>query len=156
MNWIKAADAQKLTGLTRNQLREWTGRRALILADVPPKASGSDALFSWQTILTLRLAAVMREEFRMELKTHRTLFRQIRDALIDTPILSLRGKCIAIYGGKNLGGENWNLVDRTERLNETDNVFLFSLDPHLDALAIGFEIREPTAQLLLFPATAVG
>jgi hypothetical protein len=42
--------------MTADQLREWTVRRGLIQPDEPAPKRGSEAKFSWQTLLVLRLA----------------------------------------------------------------------------------------------------
>lgn len=57
---IKSRDVLTLTGLSADQLREWTVRRRLIQPDFPAARQGQQALFGWQTVLLLRLAVVMR------------------------------------------------------------------------------------------------
>ncbi|MCF5097152.1 MerR family transcriptional regulator, partial [Pseudomonas gessardii] len=74
MRLIKAAAVQALTGLTSDQLREWTSRRHLIVPDEKPSGPGSRALYSWQTVLLLRLAVVLREKFHVELTSQKNLF----------------------------------------------------------------------------------
>src|SRR5690242_4809660 len=47
MRFVKTPAAVQLTGLSTVTLREWTSRRALIPADLPPKGKGSPAGFTW-------------------------------------------------------------------------------------------------------------
>jgi hypothetical protein len=68
MRLVPTRDAIRLTGLSAPKLREWTSRRALIPADIPPKNQGSPAQYSWQTILLLRLAVTLRDRFHMSCK----------------------------------------------------------------------------------------
>jgi hypothetical protein len=48
---IGSRDVLKLTGLSADQLREWTVRRGLIHADIPASRQGQQAQFGWQTVL---------------------------------------------------------------------------------------------------------
>ena len=81
MRLVPTRQALQLTGLTPAKLREWTGRRALIPADVPPKSQGSSAQYSWQTILVLRLALTLKDKFCLELQAHRGLFTCLHRSL---------------------------------------------------------------------------
>src|ERR1700731_232831 len=67
---IKSREVLALTGLSADQLREWTVRRALVQSDVPARKRGSEAKFSWQTVLLLRLVVVLRTRFHVELQAH--------------------------------------------------------------------------------------
>lgn len=61
--WVRlvgSRDVLNLTGLSGDQLREWTVRRGLISPDVPASRQGQQAQFGWQTVLLLRLAVVLR------------------------------------------------------------------------------------------------
>ena len=60
---FQSADALEVTGLTRSQLREWTGRRNLISPDVGPDGPGRHALYTWQSLLVLRLLLVLHNDF---------------------------------------------------------------------------------------------
>ena len=77
MSFVPTRQATKLTGLSTAKLRKRTSRRALIPADVPPKARGSPAWYSWQTVLLLRLTVTFRERFRIELQARRGLFENL-------------------------------------------------------------------------------
>lgn len=77
MQLVTTRDATRLTGLSTEQLREWTSRRALIPPDVGPKGHGSPARYCWQTILLLRLAVTLRDRFKLELQAHRDLFSEL-------------------------------------------------------------------------------
>src|SRR5260370_37543216 len=94
---IRSREVLRLTGLTAHQLREWTVRRALIQPDVPSQKRGSDAKFSWQTVLLLRLAVVLRTHFHIELQAHRELLMTARKLLGGVSFPALWGTTLAIY-----------------------------------------------------------
>ncbi|TCR80894.1 hypothetical protein [Rhizobium sp. BK376] len=152
MKFVTTPDATLLTGLSTATLREWTSRRALIPADVPPKGKGSPAGFTWQTILLLRIAASLRDRFHLELQFHQSLFMSLKAGLRRTSFIALRGKTLALHGG-----DRWSLVEDGSTPPPGDAV-LITLQPHLEALAVGFSLPSPTnpaGQLELFPARAI-
>lgn len=152
MHLITTRDATRLTGLSTEQLREWTSRRALIPPDVKPKGHGSPARYSWQTILLLRLAVVLRDRFKMELQAHRDLFAELGAGLARTSFLSLWGKSLVLYGGAN-----WGMVDSHDEGAAIDDCIVLRLDPHLQQLSDSFALPKPAAigQFQLFPALGV-
>ena len=153
MRLVPTREAIRLTGLSGPKLREWTSRRALIPADIPPKSQGSSAQYSWQTILLLRLAAELRSRFHLELQVHRSLFASLRRSFHGKSFVVLWGKTLALYGG-----EHWSLINAEERSDAAEDALLIRLDPHLGILAAGFELPHPSGasrQLDLFPALAV-
>lgn len=152
MRLVTTREASSLTGLSTDQLREWTIRRAIIPADIRPKGHGSPARYTWQTVLLLRIAATLRERFRVELQTHSELFASLGRNLHGTSFPGLWGKSLAIHGR-----HRWRLLERDERVTVEDAIVL-SLDPHLEVLSVGFALPQPSAvpgQLQLFPAQAV-
>jgi hypothetical protein len=152
MQLVTTRDATRLTGLSTEQLREWTSRRALILPDVKPKGHGSPAHYSWQTILLLRLAVVLRDRFKLELHAHRDLFAELGAGLARTSFLSLWGKSLALYGGAK-----WAMVDPRDEGLAIDDCIVLRLDPHLQQLSDSFSLPKPAApgQFQLFPALGV-
>lgn len=152
MQLVTTRDATRLTGLSTEQLREWTSRRALILPDVKPKGHGSPARYSWQTILLLRLAVVLRDRFKLELHAHRDLFAELGAGLACTSFLSLWGKSLALYGGAQ-----WSVIDPHDEGVAIDDCIVLRLDPHLQQLSDSFSLPKPTApgQFQLFPALGV-
>lgn len=151
MTYLATADVCRLTGLSTEKLREWTSRRSLIPADVPSKQQGSPARYSWPTVLVLRLAVVMREQFNVELKANSGLFAGLRKELACRPFLTLHNHSLAL-----LGRGNWALVADNE-VSRAD-VLLIRLDPHLAAIAVGFPQRELARagqQRDLFPLASV-
>ena len=152
MNLVTTRDAIRLTGLSTDQLREWTSRRALIPADVKPKGHGSPARYSWQTILLLRLAVTLRDRFKLELQGHRGLFSSLGDGLRSVSFLSLWGRSLALHGGNA-----WSMLESVELPGAHDDLIVLRLDPHLQVLSVGFSLPQPAAltQFQLFPATGV-
>lgn len=145
--------AVKLTGLSAEQLREWTIRRALIPADVKPKGHGSPAQYTWQSILLLRLALILRDRFKLELQAHRAQFADLRHNLGQMAFHSLWGKSLAIYGN-----QLWNLLQPEDLASTMDDCILLRLDSHLEKLVEPFSLVHPIApeQYELFAATGVG
>ena len=152
MRLVTTRVATGLTGLSTEQLREWTSRRALIPPDVKPKGRGSPARYSWQTILLLRLAVALRDRFRLELQAHRDLFADISAGLRSVPFSSLWGKSLALHGGRV-----WSLFEHGALTSETSDLVVLRLDSHLEVLSAGFSFVWPTSpeQLHLFPALRV-
>lgn len=152
MHLVTTRDATRLTGLSTEQLREWTSRRALILPDVKPRGHGSPARYSWQTILLLRLAVVLRDRFKLELHAHRDLFIELGAGLAGTSFLSLWGKSLALYGGAR-----WGVIDPRDESSPIDDSIILRLDPHLQLLSENFSLPKPLApsQLQLFHAIGV-
>lgn len=153
MRYVTTPDATTLTGLSTATLREWTSRRALIPADVPPKGKGSPAKFTWQTILLLRIAVTLRDRFHLELQPHRGLFASLKDGLRRTSFIALWGKTLSLQGG-----DVWTLVEGVDGAQLNDDALIVRLDPHLETLSIGFSLPRPMpspGQLELFPARSV-
>lgn len=150
---VTTGGAVKLTGLSTEQLREWTIRRALIPADIKPKGHGSPARYSWQTILLLRLALVFRDRFKLELHAHRELFANLGHSLTQMPFRSLWGKSLAVQGE-----DRWSLLEPEELASTTDDCLLLRLDSHLEILAAAFSLGHPASseQYQLFTRTESG
>lgn len=150
MSLVTASKVQELTGLSADQLREWTHRRELIKPDEQPHGPGSRARYSWQTVLLLRLAVVLKETFHIELQAQRDLFQHLANSLAKKSFPALRGSALVIQAG--IGHE---IITSTEiRLVHKDSLIVW-LDPHLDVLSAGFGLADTTAQLPLFAAMAV-
>ncbi|MGP4670073.1 hypothetical protein [Agrobacterium pusense] len=150
MRLAKSRDVLRLTGLTSDQLREWTVRRALIVPDVPAQKRGSEAQFSWQTVLLLRLAVVLRSRFHVELQAHRDLLAAVRNYLNGRSFPSLWGFTLAVSDDGRC-----QLLGPTELAPLELDLILLRLDPHLQALSEGFEQVALNDQLPLFSAISV-
>jgi len=147
---IKSRDVLTLTGLSADQLREWTVRRRLIQPDVPAARQGQQAQFGWQTVLLLRLAVVMRTRFHVELQVHRALLERARQLLANRSFPSLWGTRLAIFGL-----EDCALIGPGEAVLSDSDAIVLHLNAHLEALSHGFGVVEPIAQLPLFPAVGI-
>lgn len=147
---VTASEVQKLTGLTADQLREWTNRRGLIKPDMQPNGSGSRALYGWQTVLLLRLAVVFKKNFHIELQAQRDLFSSLAGRLAKMPFHALHGSALIL---KTQSHFDITLLSKLSTI-ETD-CLIVRLDPHLDALSTDFGLIESTKQLPLFVAMAV-
>jgi len=150
MRLVTASDVQKLTGLTSDQLREWTVRRGLIEPDARPNGPGTRARFSWQTILLLRVAVVLKDHFHVELQAHRSTFAALSRRLSHASFPSLRGTAIVLKAS----GDAELLAADDLRALEGDFLTI-GLDDHLEALSSGFGLAEPVRQLSLFPVRVV-
>lgn len=151
MRLVKSRDVPALTGLTADQLREWTVRRGLIQPDEPAQKRGSEAKFSWQTVLVLRLAMVLRTRFYVELQAHRDLLAAARRLLDGVSFPGLWGATLAIYGLTRCE----LLMPRAPLPAADEDAILLRLNRHLEALSQGFGLPEPLAQLPLFPAVGL-
>ena len=150
MRLVQASDVYVLTGLTGDQLREWTVRRGLIEPDTKPSGPGTRARFSWQTVLLLRIAVVLKDRFHVELQAQKTLFANLSRRLAGTSFPALRGTVVILRDGGDTE------ILSVDNLSEVPGDFLsIRLDPHLDILSTGFGLLEPLRQLPLFPARAV-
>lgn len=150
MRLIGSRQVLQLAELSADQLREWTVRRALIQPDVPAQNRGSEAKFSWQTVLLLRLAVVLRTRFHVELQAHRDVLVAARELLDGASFPGLWGTTLAIYDLRRCE----LLASRTPTPDEEDAILL-RLNRHLDVLSLGFGLPDPVAQLPLFPAVPI-
>ena len=116
-------------------------------ADVRPKKKGSPAKFSWQTILILRIAVLLRDRFNLELEAHKASFASLKKELRTKSFIALWGQRLAL----NSDG-SWMLVEADIASLEED-VLLIRLDPHLQVLRDGFALPDAagtSGQLDLF------
>lgn len=151
MRLVPTPVASQLTGLSTDKLREWTSRRALIPADQRAKRKGSPARFSWQTILVLRVAVLLRDQFSLELQAHKTAFTELRKMLRLQSFIALWGKRLSLGPGRT-----WSFMDSADTVPETDTL-LIALDPHLAVLRDGFALPSANVerQLDLFSLPGV-
>lgn len=149
---IPAGRVQTLTGLTANQLREWSHRRDLVPPDIEAGGPGRPALYSWQTVLLLRIAVVLRERFKIELQAHKDLLHALHDLLSGVPFPALRGCVLALRAMEH--GELLSEGIVRVGVNEPDTLFLH-LDPHLDVLEVEFAPQDQSGQLPLFRAVRI-
>ncbi|WP_084658467.1 hypothetical protein [Pseudooceanicola batsensis] len=150
MRLVPTPVACELTGLSTEKLREWTSRRALVSVDVRPRCKGAPAKFGWQTILVLRIAVLLREQFSMELQTHKASFALLREELRNRSFISLWGQRLGLASDGN-----WTFLESNETVCGAD-VLLMELDRHLAILRDGFALPDANhAQMDLFslPAT---
>lgn len=152
----KAAEVQALTGLSADQLREWTIRRAIIAPDVVPRGSGTRALYAWQTVLVLRLAVVLRDSFGIELASRANQLRELRRRLTGIAFHALWGGSVALAAGTKVHLVRPAAGEAAQSWPDSD-LLILRLDPHLYVLSRGFGLDRPEAsrQLALFPAVAV-
>jgi len=151
LRFVSTPIASQLTGLSTDKLREWTSRRALIPADQRPKRKGSPAKFSWQTILVLRVAVLLRNEFSLELQAHKAAFAELRRLLRSQSFIALWGKRLALGPGRT-----WVFLDAADAVPVTDALTII-LDPHLAVLRDGFALPSASEdrQLDLFSLPSI-
>jgi hypothetical protein len=150
MRLFQSADVLELTGLTRSQLREWTSRdrRNLVPADVEPEGPGRHALYTWQTILVLRLLKALHADFSVEVGAWAPAMNHLRQQLEGVPFPSL-WRSIVHFRSR----EQAQLVIPPLGGNISGGV-LVALDPHLLVIATKLSLPPPD-QFPLFPAVAV-
>lgn len=145
-----SGEVQRLTGLSPDQLREWSNRRGLIKPDVQANGPGHKARYSWQTVLLLRLAMVLKTTFHVELQAQRELFARLAQQLKNRPFHSLRGLALIVQTTSL-----HEIVNLSKFCALDTDVLIIRLDPHLDALSAEFGLAEPTAQFPLFAVVAM-
>lgn len=153
MRYATTALVSSLTGLSTTQLREWTNRRALVPADVPPAGKGSQAKFTWQTVLIIFIAMTLKSRFHLELHAHRVLFSELSRALRQASFVALWNKKLMVAAQGR-----WALVDASDTVDDENDALYIQLNPHLEKLANGFALPALTStpgQFDLFPARAV-
>ncbi|ATB27445.1 MerR family transcriptional regulator [Melittangium boletus] len=151
MRLLRSREVQALTGLSADQLREWTGRRGLVAPDVPPRGKGTQARFSWQTVLVLRLAVVLKQEFHVELKAQRELFAGLQRELAGRSFPTLWPKSVVLHGPGR-----WELLDVEDiKIGSNKGCIVLPFASHLEALSVGFGLPDPMQQLPLFAAVKV-
>lgn len=150
MKLIPARDVLRLTGLTADQLREWTSRRGLIPADTKPNGPGSRALFSWQTVLALRVAIALKERLHVELKAHQGSLASFIQHVRGTSFPALRGRLLLIGADGSV-----RLAPASAATPGGFDGIVLHLDPHLEVLASSFDVVDVIHQLPLFPAVVV-
>lgn len=147
MKLLQAADATRLSGLSMHQLREWCIRRRLVLADVEPAGPGRHALYSWRTILVLRVLRELSEKFSVEIGQWGNGCQALQEALARVSFPSLWGVVVQFSDCKSV------------RLCEPDGPLQLGiqipLDPHLEVIASGLELPTPPQQPSLFSAMVV-
>ncbi|WP_425909817.1 MerR family transcriptional regulator [Nitrobacter sp. TKz-YC02] len=145
---IGSREVQALTGLSADQLREWTGRRGLIRPDRPAQGKGTQARFSWQTVLVLRLALVMKQDFHIELHPHRESFSELQKLFHGKAFPGLWDRVVLLRERAQLA-----IAKPSEMTFPADEtVIVMPLAPHLRALMTGFGVPMPTQQMPLFRA----
>jgi hypothetical protein len=131
MQLVQAADASRLAGLTSHQLREWCSRRAILLPDTPGGGRGRHALFSWQTVLTLRLLRELHERFGTEVGAWNEALEECRTLLKGRPFLTL-WSTYAVFPDCHHAQLETDLA-----LHE-GALLVLPLEPHLQAIAGDF------------------
>jgi hypothetical protein len=148
---VRSGEVQVLTGLSADQLREWTGRRGLVSPDVRPRGKGTQARFSWQTVLVLRLAVLLKQTFHVELQAQREFFAWLQRELAGRSFPSLWRMAVVLHAPGQ-----WELSEVEGVKLRTDEGFMaLPLAPHLRTLSVEFGLPEPVQQLPLFAAVKV-
>ena len=148
MSLVQASEASRLSGLTPHQLREWCGRRAVVTADVPPAGRGRLALFSWQTILALRVLNEIHQRYSVEVSGWRIAIAQLQTHLKGCSFPSLWGAAAVFPNAQ----EALLKLDGDSQVK--DSCLTVSLNQHLEILATPSQLPIET-QLPLFPVLAV-
>jgi len=148
MRFATTPETAELTGLSVETLREWTNRRALIPADIPPRSKGSPAQYAWETVLILRLAVSLRSRFHLQLQAHRTLFAELKEALRTRGLSGLKSVTLALFGNGR-----WALIDDMQRENVNEEALLIGLKAYAEPLFAAFGLVDDSGslQIELFP-----
>ena len=149
MKLFQSADVLDVTGLTRSQLREWTGRgrRELISPDIGPDGPGRHALYAWQTLLVLRLLLVLHNDYAAEVGAWAPAAKNLREKLDSTSFPSLWHFSVFFPNRRTA-----LLIDDVSKIGNSG--LILPLESHLTVLASKLSLPRPD-QLSLFPPTAV-
>ena len=148
MAFVQFTEAARLSGLSCHQLREWCGRRGLVRPDVPAAGRGRHALFSWHTLLTLRVLNELHVRFGVELSAWRGAVEQCQIALQSQSFPGLANASIEFINSGNAR------LLRDAALASTESRLTIPLSTHLNAL-IELGAGQVDHQLPLFKAIAV-
>lgn len=148
--FVQSADAVALSGLSQHQLREWCGRgrRGILPADVLPGGPGRHALYSWQTLLTLRLLLKLHSEFGVEIGKLAGVAGDLRTKLQGVSFPSL-WSLAAVFPSSTAV----ELTSTPESIMRSGGIIL-PLEPHLTVLA-GALALPVDEQLPLLPPMAL-
>ena len=146
MRFFQSADALKATGLTRSQLREWTGRgrRGIISPDVGPNGPGRHALYAWQTLLVLRLLLLLHTEYAAEIGAWAPAAKNLRKKLDSTSFPSLWNVSVFFPSLHTA-----LLVDDISKINQSG--LILPLEPQLTVLASKLSLPRPDQLSLFLP-----
>lgn len=144
MQLVQASDASRLAGLTPHQLREWCSRRAVIPPDIRGAGRGRHALFSWQTIVALRLLRELDERFGVEVGAWKGAIEEFRHAVKGRSFPGLWNTVVAFPDR-----DHAQLLE--DRGASGGPLLILPLAYHLDAIAHDFAF-PPEPQLPLFSA----
>jgi hypothetical protein len=147
MQLVQSSDAARLAGVTVHQLREWTTRRDILSPDVPGAGRGRHALFSWHTVLAVRLLNELNERFGVEVGAWRGAIRQFR-AIVDGRSFPQLWHAFAQFPDR----EHAQLA-ASPPSNE-NGMLSIPLAPHMQVFAQNFAL-PPEPQLPLFPAVGL-
>ena len=147
MQLIQISDAARLAGVTVHQLKEWCARRDILSPDVPGAGRGRHALYSWQTVLAVRLLHELHQRFGVEVGAWRGAIREFR-AIIDGRPFPLLWRAFAQFSDHN------HALLTASPSADGDAVLTVPLAPHLQAIAQDFAL-PPEPQLSLFPAVGL-
>ncbi|WP_420853416.1 MerR family transcriptional regulator [Sphingomonas segetis] len=145
---MQASDAARLAGVTGHQLREWCARRDILSPDVPGAGRGRHALYSWQTVLAVRLLNELHHRFGLEVGAWRGAIREFR-TLVDGRPFPILWRAFAQFPDCN------HALLTASPSADVDAMLTVSLARHLRVIAHDFAL-PPEAQLPLFPAVGVG
>lgn len=144
---FQAFQMVELTGLTKSQLREWCIVRQLMLPDVAPQGPGTQAMFTWQTAISLRVLKSIHDDWAGTVSAWAPIVRDFRSEIRGTSFLTLFGK-IVVFDSIN------SMTIQQESVLTTESGGLaVPLNPHLEVLASKLAIPLSN-QLPFFPHMA--
>jgi DNA-binding transcriptional MerR regulator len=150
MQLVQSSEACGLTGLTPHQLREWCIRRGIVAPDVQPAGPGRHALYSWQTLLVLRLLRDLHERFAIEVGAWAVAMASLQQQFQGRAFPALWGLAVRFPSAQKA-----TIVRLDANSAEQSPGLQLSLEPHLTVLAAGLTLPGPPSQLSLFSAIVV-
>lgn len=149
---VGTRDAQVVSGLSADQIREWTGRRGLVSPEIPAKGKGTQARYSWQSLLLLRVCAALKTQIHVELSAYRNDIKTLQDQINNRSFHSLWNETVIFGPSKPFVME----LRQVPEFTFDKPYVLVLLRPHLQIIKGGLGIEKPTPSPLFFQAVGLG
>lgn len=148
MKMFQSFQMVELTGLTKNQLREWCSVRQLLPPDIVPEGPGTHAMFTWQTAIALRVLKSIQDDWAGTVSAWAPVVRDFRAEMKGTSFPTLYGNAVIFNSLTSM------TIQKELEMTTGSGILAVPLNPHLEVLATRLSIPLPD-QLPLFPPMSV-
>lgn len=148
MRMFQSFQMVELTGLTKNQLREWCSVRKLLPPDIAPKGPGTHGMFTWQTAIALRILKSIQDDWAGTVSAWAPVVRDFRVEIKGSSFPALFGNAVIFDSLTSM------TIQKELAITTGPGILAVPLNPHLEVLATKLAIPLPD-QLPLFPPMSV-